>query len=248
MVTPFEKKTTGITSEKYNTLVEQKISKIYTRILFYGGATNIGDNATFEYAAKNVLADYKRHYPKDTYIFKFVDSAKTIVETINKQYDYTVASLDLFFHASIWALYIIKGASMSKNLSKERIEPEKLNAGLYGSSTSKLFKSSDGHAEIRTIYDIKFKKFITKGAVIEIHGCDSGGDHYLMDSITKNLSEEITEGYVIGHTQKANPNINGDKTTYKQQDYRHGARAIWKNGTVIKTTTKKGWINLSELK
>lgn len=228
-------------------MVQQKISKKYVRILFYGGATNKGDNATFQYAAKNVLADYKRHYPKDTYIFKFVDSAKTIVDTINKQDDYTVASLDLFFHASKWGLYIKKGASMTENLSKEKIVDENLNAGLYGSRTTKL-SATDKHEELRIIYDIEFKKFITKGAVIEIHGCESGGDLYFIDSITKNLSEEITEGYVIGHTQKANPNINGAKTTYKQQDYRHGERAIWKNGTVIKTTTQKKWLNLSELK
>lgn len=152
----------------------------------------MGDNAAFYYATKNVLADYKQYYAKDTYIFKFVDSAKIIVDTINEQDNYTVASLDLFFHASELGLYIKKGASMTKNSSKERIVAEKLNAGLYGSLTAK-HSAADGHDELRIINDIEFKKFITKGAVIEIHGCKSGGDPSFIDSITKNLSEEITE-------------------------------------------------------
>ncbi|EAV2732698.1 hypothetical protein FGH87_07065 [Salmonella enterica] len=69
----------------------------------------------------------------------------------------------------------------------------------------------------------------------------------MTDSITKNLSEELANGYVIGHTTKANPNIHGDKkTSREQQDYRHGQRAIWKDGKVLKTTDKKGILTLMD--
>lgn len=106
--------------------------------------------------------------------------------------------------------------------------------------------ATDVHEDKRTIYDIKFDRFITQNTYIEIHGCESGGDLYIIDSITKNLSEEIPHGYVVGHITKANPNIDNTKDT-KKQDYRHGKRAIWQNGKVIKETTQKRWINLWDL-
>ncbi len=96
--------------------------------------------------------------------------------------------------------------------------------------------------EQKVIYDIDFDRFIENGAIIEIHGCESGGDLYVIDSISKNLSEELPNGYVIGHLTKANPNIGGT-TVNEKQDYRHGQRAIWKDGKIIKKTTKEGWLN-----
>ena len=216
------------------------------RLFFYGGARNIGDNAAFYYASLNVVSDYKRHYPDDTYIHMFVDSAKTIVDTINAQKLHSIASLDLFFHGSKWGLYIYKGSSMSRNLSLEDVGQYNLNAGLYASKTTSIITATDVHEDKRTIYDIKFDRFITQNTYIEIHGCESGGDLYIIDSITKNLSEEIPHGYVVGHITKANPNIDNTKDT-KKQDYRHGKRAIWQNGKVIKETTQKRWINLGDL-
>ena len=52
--------------------------------------------------------------------------------------------------------------------------------------------------------------------------------------------------YVIGHTDKSNPSINGPKTTIKQQDYRHGERSIYHNGNLLKKTIKKGVISHDE--
>ena len=45
------------------------------------------------------------------------------------------------------------------------------------------------------------------------------------------------ESVVIGHSEKANPNINGSKTTIKQQDYRHGKRQIFNNGKIEISST-----------
>lgn len=112
--------------------------------------------------------------------------------------------------------------------------------------TADFFTATDGSEEKRTIYDIKFDKFISSGAVVEIHGCESGGDLYLVDSIVKNLSEEITDGYIVRHISKANPNIDGTKEN-KKQDYKHGLRAVWYNGKEIRKTTQERWIDFEEL-
>ena len=226
-------------------LIKWQTSK-KVRLLFYGGARKIGDNSAFYYASLNVLNDYKKHYPNDIYKHKFIDSAKTIVDIINAQKPNSIASLDLFFYGSKWGLYMYKGSSMSKNLSKDDIQANNLNAGLYASKTTDLLSARDTHEEERTIYDIKFDRFVVQRAYIEIHGCESGGDLFIIDSIAKNLSEEIPQGYVVGHITKANPNID-NTTDIKKQDYRHGKRAIWKNGEVIKETLQKRWINLEEL-
>lgn len=233
--------TKGTPAKTNNNIVKQKISG-NVRLLFYGGAPSPADNSSFQFAAKNVKKDYNKKFPTDTVIFKFVDSAKIIVDTINSQKKGRVSSLDLFFHGSKWGLYIYKGSSMSKKLPKDDISPNNLNAGLYGSNTTELTGWWDGGKEQKVIYDIDFDRFIENGAIIEIHGCESGGDLLVIDSISKNLSEELPNGYVIGHLTKANPNIGGT-TVNEQQDYRHGQRAIWKNGKVIKKTTKEGWLD-----
>ncbi len=55
------------------------------------------------------------------------------------------------------------------------------------------------------------------------------------------------KAYVIGHTDISNPNINGSKTTIKQQDYRHGERSIYHNGKLLKMTKKNGVIAHDEI-
>ncbi|EIC8293378.1 TPA: hypothetical protein N2G40_003203 [Salmonella enterica] len=237
-------KTSGITQRKSSNVVNQKITR-RVHLLFYGGALKVGDNSAFEFSAKNVRKDYMKYFPNDSIIFEFISSAKTMVDIINNQKKGNVASLDLFFHGSKWGLYMYKGSSMNKTLSVDDVSNNNLNAGLYGGFTTGL-TSTDASEEKRTIDDIDFSVFIDSGAIIEIHGCESGGDLIFIDSISKNLSEKIPNGYVIGHTTKAYPNINDTKVN-EEQDYRHGERAIWKNGTVIKKTTKQGWLNLKGL-
>lgn len=232
--------TSGTTQKTKDNLVVQKITR-RVRILCYGGALKVGDNASFQFAAKNVRSDYVDKFPNDKIIFEFIDSAKKIIDIINTQAEGKIASLDLFFHGSKWGLYIYKGSSMNKSLSKDDVAEENLNAGLYGSDSTGL-SATDVHEDKRTVYDIDFSRFIKSKAVIELHGCESGGDLYIIDSISKNISEKLTDGFVIGHVTKANPNIN-NTTVNTEQDYRHGKRAIWKNGEVIKETTKQKWLN-----
>jgi hypothetical protein len=234
------KKTQGTTQKKLGNVVSQKITR-RVRLLFYGGARKIGDNASFKFAAENVSNDYINKFPNDTIFFSFTDSAKTIIDAINNQRKGKIASLDLFFHGSKWGLYIYKGSSMNKELLQSDINDKNLNAGLYGGRITGL-TGTDDNEEQRTIYDIDFSRFIENAAVIEIHGCESGGELFMINSIAKNLSEELRNGYVIGHITKANPNINGT-TINKEQDYRHGERTIWKNGEIIKTTTKQKWLD-----
>lgn len=236
--------TSGIAKKNSDNVVVQKITR-RVRILFYGGALKVGDNSAFQFAANNVRKDYFSKFPHDKVIFEFVDSARTIVDTINNQSEGKIISLDLFFHGSKWGLYIYKGASMNGNLSKDDVNSNNLNAGLYGSKTTGISATNENE-EIRTIYNIDFSRFSKDRAVIEMHGCESGGDLYLIDSISKNLSEQLLDGYVIGHLTKANPNINGT-TVSSEQDDRHGRRAIWKNGEIIKETVQQKWLNPNEI-
>lgn len=107
-------------------------------------------------------------------------------------------------------------------------------------------------SDSRTIDEINFSNF-TKNCKIEIHGCLTAHDMYVKDNICEELSELLyeagkKESVVIGHSEKANPKINGSKTTIKQQDYRHGKRQVFNNGKIILTTYKKGRITYNDIK
>lgn len=243
------KKTTSALSTKTGGyIVEQRITR-RVRLIFFGGSKNPKDNSAFEFAAKNIKSDYNKSYPNSKVIIMFTDSAKIIIDTINEQKAGKIDSLDLLFHGTERGLYMYKGASLSPDggFSSESIEDNDLNASLYAGHIRKWL-GDDKSDEAKAINDIDFTKFSPEGAIIEIHGCKSGNDtDPLTDSITKNLSEEMPDGYVIGHTTKANPSINGDgKTSRQQQDYRHGQRVIWKDGKIIKLTNKKGILTLKD--
>lgn len=137
-----------------------KNKRVY--LLFYVGARKVGDNASFYYTSLNVLKDYKKYYPNDLFMHEFVNSAKTIVDKINKQDIESIVSLDLFFHGSKWGLYMYKGASMHKELLINNIEEKNLNASLYASKTSSLITAYDVHQEKRTIYDIDFNRYFKR--------------------------------------------------------------------------------------
>lgn len=240
--------TSGMTKKMDSSVLEQRITR-RVRLIFYGGSKSPRDNSAFEFAAKNIKKDYERAYPHNIVIAIFVDAAKTVVDKINEQKTGKIESLDLLFHGTERGLYMYKGASLNPKggFSGEDIEDNDLNASLYAGRIRKWLGDDKGD-EARAVNDIDFTKFSPEGAIIEIHGCKSGNDtDPLNDSITKNLSEELANGYVIGHTTKANPNINsGKKTSREQQDYRHGQRAIWKDGKVIKITDKKGMLTLKD--
>jgi len=52
---------------------------------------------------------------------------------------------------------------------------------------------------------------------------------------------------VIGHADKANPNIKGGGEKLSEQDYRHGRRVVFHNGKVTRATNQKGYTNEVEL-
>ncbi|ECA8973252.1 TPA: hypothetical protein JGU28_002429 [Salmonella enterica] len=209
------------------------------RLLFYGGSKKSGDNWAFSDGAKVVIRDYKKYYPTDTIIAKFVDSAKTIVDIINEQKDGKIASLDIFSHGTPRGLHLYKTASTSHSFTGEDIKEKNLNAGLYAGYWT-MWAGDDEHDEIQNISNIDFDKFKTKDAIIELHGCKTGRDpDKVMDSITKNLSEELPDGYIIAHPEPASPD--------KNHDYRHGTRVVWKDGEVIKTITKSGLLKIEDI-
>lgn len=243
-----KKTTNGKPAKTDDNTVKQKISG-NVRLLFYGGSKHAGDNWAFYHATKKVISDYKKHYPQDMIIEKFVDSAKTIVDTINEQKEGKIVSLDMFSHGTPRGLHLYKGASLnSKNdFTGEDISEKNLNAGLYAGYI-RMWLGDDENSEIRNIYHFDFSKFKQENAIIEIHGCKTGKDpDWPTDSISKNLSEELPDGYIIAHIESANPSVYGEKKTKdEEQDYRFGTRVIWKNGVVIKETQKKGMLRVSD--
>lgn len=108
--------------------------------------------------------------------------------------------------------------------------------------------------DFRYVDDIDFTKF-SQDARIEIHACNTARDVTwgALDTLSELMSKELfnvgcTEAVVIGHTDKANPLINGGKTTIKEQDYRHGRRAIFHRGKIVLSVNDKGPISYGTIR
>jgi RHS repeat-associated protein len=216
----------------------------YVRLMFYGGARKAGDNSAFYYAAQNVNKDYG-----GTANAYFAESAQFIIDKINSQASGSIQSLDVFTHGSPSAWYMVKNSKTGQPGSTGTTIPEDdvESNNLYASKTAKAFESWGGGSAQGVINSIDFSKF-TNNAVVEVHGCRAAyGTCYFVDNMATNISQALydagkTRAVVIGHLERANPNINGDKTTNKEQDYRHGPRAVYHNGEVLFTTSAKGRI------
>ncbi|MCP4117129.1 MAG: hypothetical protein GY737_17385 [Desulfobacteraceae bacterium] len=105
--------------------------------------------------------------------------------------------------------------------------------------------------DARYVSDINLAVF-TEDARIQIHGCNTARGNIPGDTLAESFSKELYKtgkkrSYVIGHTEKSNPNIRDKQTTIAQQDYRHGKRAIIHNASIIKNTLKKGFIAHEEI-
>jgi RHS repeat-associated protein len=204
------------------------------RLIFHGGAKKAGDNSAFEFAAKNVAKDYGG---VKSVSMNVVSSAQEIVNTINKQADGSVQSVDIFTHGGTNALYTY--------------DPEGAVAGntsLYRGGAKQFFNLAWGEGSA-TIGEIDFNKF-TNSAKIELHGCNTCDANSKNDNIAADFSTRLydagkTKAVVIGHSTSANPNIKGKKTTNSQQDYRHGKRVVYHNGKVLFSTSIKGRIRAS---
>lgn len=165
-----------------------------------------------------------------------------MVRKINACKPNTVSSLDIFSH----------GTPYSLNFSIKDNENCGLVTGWLAKQGIRAYYSSweDGvynfSSDSRYVADINFNVF-TNDARIQIHGCNTARGTMAGNTLTEEFSEQIYDAgkkkaYVIGHTDKSNPNIRGSKTTIKQQDYRHGERSVYSNGELLLKTKQKGVI------
>lgn len=224
------------------------------RFLFHGGTRekhadgsvrNLGfaHNGAFYFAAQNVAKDYSNG---DKRLIK-ITTAADLVRKINACKPNSVTSLDLFCH----------GTPYSLNFSIKENENCGIVTGWIAKQSLRIYYSSweDGiynfSSESRYVSDIDFNVFMND-ARIQIHGCNTARGLMPGNTLVEEFSEQIYQAgkkkaYVIGHTDKSNPNINGAQTTIKQQDYRHGERSIYHNGKLLKKTTTKGVIEHKDI-
>jgi hypothetical protein len=237
-------------TDKLTTVNDTKpvVAKTNTvRLLFSGGAKSASDNSAFHFAMQNVERDYQND-GIPTKSFYLTNGAKSLVATINAQGDSTIQSLDILCHGGPPGLFLIFGSSMNRSITTAEVENQNLNASLYTGSVIQGVYAWNKHANFDNISSINFNKF-TNNAKIEIHGCRTADTvAFVDDSICEDLSEMLYEAgkkksIVIGHSTKANPNINGSKTTVQEQDYRSGERIGYNNGKAVFTTQATGRIS-----
>lgn len=220
------------------------------RFLFHGGTReknadgsvrNVGlaHNGAFYFAAQNVAKDYKNGDKRSI--------KADMVKAINACAAKSVASLDVFSHGTPYALNFSIKENENCGLVTGWMAKQGLRA-YYSSWDDGIYNFS---SDSRYVSDIDFKVF-TDDARIQIHGCNTARGSMPGNTLVEEISEQIFDAgrkkaYVIGHTDKSNPNINGSKTMIKQQDYRHGERSIFHNGKLLKKTTKKGIISHDEM-
>ena len=249
----------GIEQEK-----TKSINVTYKRLLLYGGARKASDNSSFYYASLNVKKDYGND---GEFIHEPVNTAKSLVDIINRQEDNSIQSLDVFCHGSEVALYFIKGSSINNNITEEEVEEKDLHSPLAIGRTTNAISNWNLSGDERLISDIDYNKFTT-AAKIEIHGCNTAAVvrvAFWLDNLCEDLSENLydagkTNSVVIGHSTKANPNLPTTKIRKgesekawnirknKEQDYRHGKRKVYNNGECILTTKKQGRITAEEIR
>jgi len=219
------------------------------RYLFHGGTREMNadgtdrkvgkaHNSAFYFAATNVEKDYK----DSEKLFVKITTAADMVRMINSNTKNSIKSLDIFSHGTPYSLNFSITENENCGLVTGVIAKVMLSIH-YTTWDDGIYTFSD---ESKYVSDIDFSKF-SDDARVQIHGCNTAKGTMPGDTLVETFSEELFEAgkkksYVIGHTDKSNPNINGDKTTIKQQDYRHGERAIYSNGKLVKKTTKEGII------
>lgn len=231
----------------------------YKRLIYFGGAreTNsdgsmrrigVNDNSAFKFAAQNVSKSYLGF--NDQIILKKIDSARKITQEINSQNSNSIRSLDILSH----------GSPLSLNFSKNSYESCGFYVGWLGKQAIIRYYSDDEGVykftvDAQSVSDIDFSKF-TEDARIQLHGCLTASDWFrtangakvfpvLVDNIAEELSEQLyaagkKKSFVIGHSTRGNPNINGNVTSIDSQDYRHGHRVVYNNGNVLFKTTQTG--------
>ena len=222
--------------------------KLRVRLLLWGGAATPGDNSAFQWAARNVSKDYKA---ADKGNFAIVEQhilvAKDIVTYINRQDDDSIRSLDIYSHGGPQALYF---TTASPDTSKS-LRYVLHNSSLYRSRTRMILNAAGWTEGSALVSEINFAKFTTS-AKIELHGCKTADVESDTDNIAADLSIRLYQAgkaasIVIGHADKANPNIKGGGEKNDEQDYRHGTRVVFRNGKIVKITLQKGHLSEREL-
>jgi hypothetical protein len=219
------------------------------RMVLWGGAAEPGDNSAFEFAAQNVVSNY-RAIDKGKFIvtdMKRIKVAKDIVNNINSQAKGSIRSLDIFTHGGPQALYLTT-ASPDTNKLLRYIEN---NSSLYRTRWRMVFNAAGWTPGSALVAEINFANF-TANSKIELHGCRTAEHGADTDNIAAELSTLLYQAggkasTVVGHADKANPNIKGGGEKNSEQDYRHGDRVVFHNGKIIKTTKQKGMISESEI-
>ena len=226
-----------------------------TRFIWYGGAREINNdgsrrpsgpahNAAFEFAARNVKADYSDFGTRG--IMKKIACASDIVAMLNAQPRNSVRSLDILSH----------GTEVSLNFSIRDDE----NCGFVTNFAARAAVSSYGtfsddvNAFVggwRYFSDIDFRIFV-ESARVQFHGCSAAGEVALLDNTAKTVSGLLedagkTKAFVIGHVTKSTPEVPGRPHTNENQDYRHGTRAIYNGGEKAFETRKMGFLSDAEI-
>lgn len=226
-----------------------------TRFIWYGGAREINNdgsrrpqgpahNAAFEFAARNVRADYSDFATRG--VMKKITCASDIVAMLNARPRNSIRSLDILSH----------GTEVSLNFSIRDDE----NCGFVTSFAARAAISSYGsftddvNAFIggwRYFSDIDFRNFV-EAARVQFHGCSATGEVPLLDNMAKTVSGHLHDAgkeraFVIGHVTKSTPEFPGRPHTNENQDYRHGLRAVYNGGEKAFETRKSGLLTDQEI-
>lgn len=222
------------------------------RYIFHGGTrernsdgsirqVGVAHNSAFLMAAKNVAKDYG-NLPEKIKMYKITTAADMLTK-INSLPKKSLISLDILSH----------GTPYSLNFSTKGNENSGLVTGFMAKMLLKFYYSEFFDGEIynfsifsRYVSDIDFEVFAS-GARVQIHGCNTANGALPGNTLAEAISIGLWDAnkksaYVIAHTTKSNPNIKGAKTTIIGQDYRHGKRAIIRDGEIVYTTNKKGYL------
>ncbi|RAR64961.1 hypothetical protein C7401_10477 [Paraburkholderia unamae] len=218
------------------------------RLLLWGGAATPGDNGAFQWAARNVIKDYKASDRGNFTIDEHhILVAKDIVSYINDQDDDSIRSLDIFTHGGPQALYLTTASPDTDKVLRYVLH----NSSLYRTRTRMILNAAGWTEGSALIDEINFGKF-AKNAKIELHGCTTADAESDTDNIAADFSSRLSEAgktvsIVIGHADKANPNIKGGGEKNDEQDYRHGQRVVFSNGKIVKVTRQNGLLIEREL-
>lgn len=223
------------------------------RYIYFGGTREknadgsirqigVAHNSAFQLAAENVKRDYEGF--SETVVLKKITTAAEMLNEINYLKAGNLKSLDILSH----------GTPYSLNFSLKENENSGLVTSFMAKMVLKAYYSDFFDWEIynfglfsRYVDDINFNIF-AKDARVQIHGCNTARGDMPGNTFAEAISEGLwnagkKDAYVIAHTDKSNPNINGRETTITEQDYRHGNRAIIRNGKVVYDSNEKGYLD-----